>query len=195
MFRARRTEIAAPRPSRGPLAPAVYLAGSAALVFFLSFERVPSVIALLAAFVLGFAFTFRSLRRVAREFNLRSLAILFLLVGLVGLLGAFIEPVVLPYVAPVAAGSQPATASFFGVVSAAISNVPATQLVLSVSHPTSQAAPVLAVDAGLAGNIDPISSFANLLALLMLRRNNVPVKKAIALQLLIGLVSFVPAFF
>jgi Na+/H+ antiporter NhaD/arsenite permease-like protein len=78
-------------------------------------------------------------------------------------------------------------------VSSAISNVPATQLVLSTATVTSHAAPILAVDAGLAGNIDPISSFANLLALLMVRRSGLSVRKAIVLQLVIGLIAFLPA--
>jgi Na+/H+ antiporter NhaD/arsenite permease-like protein len=175
--------------------PALYLASSAALVFFLSFLRVPSVIALAAAFLMGFVFTFGSFRSVATEFDLRSLLILFALVGSVYLLGAVVAPFVLPYVAPVAQGVQPAAASFFGVGSALISNVPATQLVLSTASVNPHAAPILAVDAGLAGNIDPISSFANLLALLILKRNGLAVRKAIILQLMIGLVAFTPAFF
>jgi len=79
------------------------------------------------------------------------------------------------------------------VVSAAISNVPATQLVLSTATVTPQAAPILAVNAGLAGNIDPISSFANLLALMIAKRSGVLVRKPIVLQLVIGLVAFLPA--
>jgi len=58
---------------------------------------------------------------------------------------------------------------------------------------TPHAAPILAIDAGLAGNIDPISSFANLLALLMVKRGGVPIRKAILLQLVIGLVAYLPA--
>jgi len=145
------------------------------------------------AFALGFAFTFRYPRRVAKEFDLRSLLILCALVGAVALVATLIGPVLFPYVAPAASGSQPYTAGFFGLVSAAISNVPATQLVLSTAPVTPQAAPVLAVDAGLAGNIDPISSFANLLVLLIAMRSGVSVRKAVVLQLVIGLVAFLPA--
>jgi len=58
---------------------------------------------------------------------------------------------------------------------------------------TPHAAPILAVDAGLAGNIDPISSFANLLALLIVKRSGAPIRKAVILQLVIGLVAFLPA--
>jgi len=173
--------------------PAAYLAGSAAIVFSLNFVGVSNVAALGVAFFLGFAFTFRSLRKVAKEFDLRSLLILYVLVGLIAFIASLIEPVLLPYVAPAATGAQPYTAGFFGLVSSAISNVPATQLVLSTATLTPHAAPILAVDAGLAGNIDPISSFANLLALLMVRRSGLPVRSAIALQLVIGLVAFLPA--
>jgi Na+/H+ antiporter NhaD/arsenite permease-like protein len=173
--------------------PAAYLSGSALVVFSLNFFGVSSVVALGLAFVLGFAFTFRSLRTVAKEFDLRSLLTLYVLVGLVALLASFVEPTLLPYVAPAAAGVQPYTAGFFGLVSGAISNVPATQLVLSTATVTPHAAPILAVDAGLAGNIDPISSFANLLALLMVRKSGLPVGKAVVLQLVIGLVAFLPA--
>jgi Na+/H+ antiporter NhaD/arsenite permease-like protein len=174
--------------------PAIYLVGAAAIVFSLDFARVSSVVALGLAFSLGFAFTFRNLRGLAREFDVRSLFILCCLVGVMALLGAFVKPVVAPYAAPVAAAAQPYAAGFFGLVSAAISNVPATQLVLSTATVTPHAAPVLAVDAGLAGNIDPVSSFANLLALLMVSRSGISVKKTIALQLVIGLVAFLPAF-
>jgi Na+/H+ antiporter NhaD/arsenite permease-like protein len=174
--------------------PAAYLAGSALIVFSLNFLGVSSVVALGLAFVLGFAFTFRSLGKLAREFDLRSLLILFALVGVVAILAALIRPAILPYVSPAASGEQPYTAGFFGLVSAAISNVPATQLVLSTASVTPHAAPLLAVDAGLAGNIDPVSSFANLLALLMLNRSGLPVRRAILLQLAIGLVAFLPAF-
>jgi Na+/H+ antiporter NhaD/arsenite permease-like protein len=174
--------------------PALYLVGSAVIVFSLGFARVSSVMALGLAFSLGFVFTFRNLRGLAREFDARSLLILCCLVGVIALAGAFVKPIVAPYAAPVAAAAQPYTAAFFGLVSAAISNVPATQLVLSTATVTPHAAPVLAVDAGLAGNIDPVSSFANLLALLMVSRSGISVKKTIALQLIIGLATFLPAF-
>jgi Na+/H+ antiporter NhaD/arsenite permease-like protein len=78
-------------------------------------------------------------------------------------------------------------------LSAIISNVPATQLVLSTAHVGPHVAPILAIDAGLAGNIGPISSFANLLALLMVKRSGLPIARAVVLQLAIGLVVFLPA--
>lgn len=177
----------------GSWVPAAYLAGSTAIVFFMNYLGVSNVIALGLAFALGFAFTFKHPRRLAREFDLRSLLILWALVGAVALLAASIGPEILPYVAPAANGGQPYTAGFFALVSAAISNVPATQLVLSTTTVTPHAAPILGVDAGLAGNLDPIASFANLLALLMVRRSGLSVRRTIALQLVIGIVAFLPA--
>lgn len=194
-FRAKTADRGRATPRVGSWLPAAYLAVSAAIVFVLNFVGVSSVISLALAFALGFAFTFRSPRRLVKEFDLKSLLILYVLVGSVILAAALIEPVLLPYVAPAATGDQPYTAAFFGVVSAAISNVPATQLVLSAATVTPHAAPILAVSAGLAGNIDPISSFANLLALLMVRRSGLPIRRAVALQVVTGLVAFLPAFF
>jgi Na+/H+ antiporter NhaD/arsenite permease-like protein len=55
-------------------------------------------------------------------------------------------------------------------------------------------APKLAVEAGLAGNIDPIGSLANLLALNIMRQDGLPLRRTIMLQLLIGTISFLPAF-
>jgi Na+/H+ antiporter NhaD/arsenite permease-like protein len=176
-----------------PWSAGAYLAGTVAIVFALSFLRVSSLAALGAAFAFGFAFTFRTPGRLAREYDLRSLLMLCVLVGAVAVAAALLGPLLVPDVAPVAAGTQPYTAGFFAVVSAAISNVPATQLVLSTTAVTPHAAPVLAVDAGLAGNIDPVSSFANLLALTMVKRSGLPVRRAMVLQLAVGLVVFLPA--
>lgn len=173
--------------------PAFYLGGSAAVIFVLDFFRVSSVISLGIAFALGFAFTFRHPRRVVEELDLRSLLILLVLVGAIAALGTLVRPEVAPFVSPAAGGGQPYTSEFFGLVSAVISNVPATQLVLSTSSVTPHAAPILAVDAGLAGNITPVSSFANLLALTMLRRSGLPIGRAVALQLLVGVIAFLPA--
>jgi Na+/H+ antiporter NhaD/arsenite permease-like protein len=192
-FRAKVPNQSGETPRIRSWVPAAYLAGSTAIVFFMNYVGVSSVIALGLAFALGFAFTFKQPRRLAGEFDLRSLLILWALVGAVALLAASIGPEILPYVAPAADGGQPYTAGFFALVSAAISNVPATQLVLSTTTVTPHAAPILAVDAGLAGNLDPISSFANLLALLMVRRSGLSVRKTMALQLVIGIVAFLPA--
>jgi Na+/H+ antiporter NhaD/arsenite permease-like protein len=195
LFRSRATveKRSGANPRIGSWVPGAYLAGVAAIVFFMNYIGVSNVVALGLAFALGFAFTFNHLRRLAGEFDLRSLLILWALVGGVALLAAFIGPVILPYVAPAATGEQPYTAGFFGLVSAVISNVPATQLVLSTTTVAPHATPILAVDAGLAGNIDPISSFANLLALVMARRSGLSVQKTMALQLAIGIVAFLPA--
>jgi Na+/H+ antiporter NhaD/arsenite permease-like protein len=190
-FRAKAVQ-SGPRSAVGWI-PAAYLVGSVVIVFSLDFLGISGVVALGLAFALGFAFTFRHPGKVAKEFDGKSLLILYALVGLVALVASVVEPMILPYVAPVASGAQPYTAAFFGAVSALISNVPATQLVLSTAHVTPIVAPTLAVDAGLAGNIDPISSFANLLALLMVKRNGLPIRKAIILQLVVGLVVFLPA--
>jgi len=176
-----------------PWRPAGYLAGAAAIVFVLNVAGVSSVVSLGLAFLLGFAFTFRSLRELAGEFDVRSLLTLCVLVGAVAVVAALIEPGIRASVAPAASGARPYASEFFALVSAVISNVPATQLVLSTTTVTPHAAPILAVDAGLAGNIDPISSFANLLALMMVRRSGLPVWKAVALQLAIGVVAFLPA--
>jgi Na+/H+ antiporter NhaD/arsenite permease-like protein len=192
-FRAKVANRSGAIPRIGSWVPGAYLAGAAAIVFFMNYVGISNVIALGLAFALGFAFTFKHLRSLVGEFDLRSLLILWALVGAVALLAVFIGPAILPYVAPAATGEQPYTAGFFGLVSAAISNVPATQLVLSTTTVTPHAAPILAVDSGLAGNIDPISSFANLLALLMVRRSGLSVRKAITLQLVIGIVAFLPA--
>ncbi len=177
----------------GSWSAAAYLAGTVAIVFVLNFFGVSSVVALGTAFAFGFAFTFRTPRRLAREYDLRSLITLCVVVGAVAVVAALVEPLLVPYVAPVAEGTQPYTAGFFGLVSASISNVPATQLVLSTTTVTPHAVPILAVDAGLAGNIDPISSFANLLALTMVKRSGLPIRRTIILQLAIGLVVFLPA--
>jgi Na+/H+ antiporter NhaD/arsenite permease-like protein len=192
-FRGRVAKQAGSSAMIGSWRPAAYLTGSAAMVFSAGLLGVQNVVALGLAFALGFAFNFRAVRRVAREFDLRSLLTLYLLVGVVALVAALIQPALVPFVAPAASGAQPYTAAFFAVVSAVISNVPATQVVLSTANVAPLAAPILAVDAGLAGNIDPISSFANLLALLIVKRSGVPVQKAIALQLIVGLIALFPA--
>jgi Na+/H+ antiporter NhaD/arsenite permease-like protein len=177
----------------GSWRPAFYLALVTVVVFGLSLVGISSPVALGIGFGLGFLFNLRSVRKVAREFDARSLAVLFVLVGSTGAAGYLLQPLLHPYVSPVASGAQPYSAIFMGLVSNAISNVPATQLVLSTSPVSSSAAPLLAVDAGLAGNIDPIASFANLLGLLIATRSGVSVRRAIIMQLAIGLIAFPPA--
>ena len=87
-------------------------------MFVLNFFGVSSVVALGTAFAFGFAFTFGTPRRLAREYDLRSLITLCVVVGAVAVVAALVEPLLVPYVAPVAEGTQPYTAGFFGLVSA-----------------------------------------------------------------------------
>ncbi len=175
-------------------APAVYLVLVSATVFSLDIAGIPSVLGLAAAFFLGFAFTYRSLEAVYKEFDLRSLATLFVLVGSVAVAGVVVQPYVGDYAARAASGEQPFSALFVGILSNAISNVPATQLILGTTTVSAHEAPRIAVEAGLAGNILPLGSFANILALTLARRGGVSVKKAILLQAVVGLVSYIPAF-
>jgi Na+/H+ antiporter NhaD/arsenite permease-like protein len=177
----------------GPNTPGVYLVLVIAVIIVSDVSGVGAYIALGVSFVLGSLFTFRSLRQVLRDFDYRSLLILYAFVTSITIASIFIGPALGRYVAPVAAGVQPYSALFMGGVSSIISNVPATQLVLSVTAVSPQVAPKIAVEAGLAGNIDPVASFANILALLMVRRAGLPIRRAILLQFLVGIVSFVPA--
>ena len=174
--------------------PGIYLASVAVAAIVLDLLGLPPFVSLGAGFVLGFPFTFRSLRELAGDFDAKSLLTLYVFIGGVTLLSMLVSPVIAQYVQPVANGTQPYSALFVGSVSNAISNVPATQLILNTVHISAVVAPKIAVEAGLAGNIDPIGSFANLLALQMARRAGVSVRRTVLLQLAVGLVSFVPAF-
>ena len=184
----------APPVGKGGLLPAAYLLMVVSVVFSSDFLGVSSVAALGASFFLGLLLNIRSLRTFPKEFDLRSLLILYFLVTGVAVLAALAGPSVGAYAAEAASGVQPFSALFVGAVSNIISNVPATQLLLSAAHISPSMAPRIAVEAGLAGNIDPIGSFANLLALMLVRRAGLPVGRAIALQLAVGLLSFLPAF-
>ncbi|MDA4113880.1 MAG: SLC13 family permease [Thaumarchaeota archaeon] len=177
----------------GPIAPGIYLVLVIAVIIVSDVSGVGAYIALGVSFALGSLFTFRSLPRVLHDFDYRSLLILYAFVTSITIASIFIGPALGRYVAPVAAGVQPYSALFMGGVSSIISNVPATQLVLSVTSVSPQVAPKIAVEAGLAGNIDPVASFANILALLMVRRAGLPIRRAILLQFFVGIVSFLPA--
>lgn len=181
--------------SVGSIAPAVYLVLVAAAIFLSDLAGIPSSVSLGAGFVIGFLFTFRSPREVGKGFDLRSLLTLYLFVGSVAVASFVLKPELVPYVEPVASGVQPYSAAFLGVVSNVISNVPATQLVLGVSRVTPVVASETAVSAGFAGNISPVGSFANILALQIARRAGVPLRKTLALQLVVGILAFLPAFF
>ena len=174
-------------------APALYLAAVVAVPVSADFAGVQPYVALGVAFALGFPFTFRKLWGVFREFDLRALAVLYVFITAVSLASMVLSPSLASAVDPVAQGVQPYTGVFMAGVSNLISNVPATQLVLNTAQVGASAAPKLAVAAGLAGNLGPIASFANLLALQIAGRNGVPVKRTLALQLPVGLVSFLPA--
>jgi len=184
-------EFATPVLARLPL---IYLAIAGLTVFLLDTLGVSSVLPLGIAFALGFPFTYGSPRRLLKEFDYRSLLILYFLIGSIAIVVALIQPVLVPYVRPAVAGNQPYSALFVGMTSSLISNVPATQLILRTVAVSRQAAPMLAVEAGLAGNITPVASFANILALLMVKQGGLPIKRAILLQLAVGLVSFIPSF-
>ncbi len=145
------------------------------------------------AFGFGFLFTSRSLTQVAREFDFRALAVLCLFVSAVTLLTVVLLPLLAPLAAPVARGDQPYSGLFFGVASNLIGNVPSTQLVIATSHVSTTVAPKIAVDAGLSGNLGPVASFANLLAIQIAAGAGVSVRRIVALQLGIGLISFLPA--
>jgi Na+/H+ antiporter NhaD/arsenite permease-like protein len=173
--------------------PLIYLVAVALTLFILNTLGLAGVLTLGVAFVLGFPFTFRSLGRLVKEFDYRSLLILCLLIGAIAFLAALVQPVLVQFVSPVVAGNQPYSALFVGLTSNLISNVPTTQLILGTVAIPQRAAPMLAVETGLAGNISPIASFANILALLMVRRGGLPIRKAILLQVGVGLVSFLPA--
>ena len=184
-------EFSAPLLPRLPLG---YLLAVGVIVFSLDTLGVPGVVTLGAAFFLGVPFTLRSPRRLMMEFDFRSLLILYVLIGSVALVAALLQPVLIPFVGPAVARNQPYSALFVGLTSSLISNVPATQLILGTVAVPRTAAPMLAVEAGLAGNITPIASFANLLALLIVRRAGLPVRRAILLQIVVGIISFLPAF-
>jgi len=183
-------EFVAPILPRPPL---IYLVAVGLTVFILPAPGLAGVLTLGVAFVLGFPFTFRSPSRLVKEFDYRGLLILCWLIGAIALLAGLVQPVLVQFVRPAVAGNQPYSALFVGLTSNLISNVPTTQLILATVAIPQRAAPMLAVEAGLAGNITPIASFANILALLMVKRGGLPIRKAILLQVGVGLVSFLPA--
>jgi Na+/H+ antiporter NhaD/arsenite permease-like protein len=182
-----------PPSSVGSPAPALYLAYVTAVVLASSLSSTPTYVPLGVAFAGGFAFTRRDLRSLRREFDVRSLLTLYAFVAGTTVAAYFLTPYILPYVAPAARGDQPYSGVFFALVSNVISNVPATQLLINTAGVSAAAAPRLAVEAGLAGNLGPIASFANLLALQMASRAGVPIRRIIVLQVAVGVVAFVPA--
>lgn len=175
------------------LRPALYVGIVAAAAVLSDLARMPPYVSLGAGFALGFFFTFRSPGQVAKSFDVRSLLTLYIFIGSVAVVSVFVTPYLVQYVGPVGTGAQPYSGLFVGLVSNVISNVPATQLILGTVHISSAVAPKVAVEAGFAGNILPVGSFANLLALQIARRAGLPIRRTILLQLVVGLAAFVPA--
>ena len=79
------------------------------------------------------------------------------------------------------------------IVSNFIRNFPPTQLLIGPAWVLASAAPGIAADVGLAGNLGPFASFANILALQMAANPRVSVKRIVLPQFAIGLVALVPA--
>lgn len=177
----------------GPLTPALYLGLVTLAVLASDLVSIPTYAPLGAGFVAGFAFNSRNLPAVRKEFDSRSLMILWVFVASITIASYLLLPYLSPYVGPAARGVQPYSGAFLGVVSNFISNVPATQLLISTSGVTPSVAPKIAVEAGLAGNLGPIASFANLLALRMASGSGVSVRKIVGLQFVVGVLSFIPA--
>ena len=182
-------------PAPFPWRPGAYLllVAFAAILSDLAASR--PYVPLGVAFLAGFLFTYRTPRKVYAGFDLRALLVLCLFVSAVTLFAVVLSTSLVPFAAPVAAGAQPYSGLFFAAVSEVMSNVPATQLVINTVGVGAGVASKLAVAAGLAGNLGPIASFANLLALQICRGEGVPLRKILLLQLAVGAVSFIPALF
>jgi Na+/H+ antiporter NhaD/arsenite permease-like protein len=181
--------------SIGSWRPAAYLALVTLAVLASDPLPIPRYVPLAVAFLGGFAFNFRALGSVRREFDLRSLLLIWVFVAAVTGASYFLLPYVSPYVLPAARGDQPYSGAFLAVVSNLINNVSATQLLINTGAVHAQVAPRIAAEAGLAGNLGPIASFANLLALQMAAREGVSVKRTLLLQVAVGAVAFIPALF
>ena len=185
-----------PRDSPSPVghfAPAVYLVYVAAVVLFADLYGLPSYVPLAVGFLGGFVVTGRDLGALRKEFDGRSLLVLYAFISSVAFATYFLSGYIAPYVAPAAQGEQPYSGAFVGILSNLISNVPVTQLLVNTTGVSAHAVPKIAVETGLAGNLGPIASFANLIALQMAAREGLSVKKAIGLQVLVGIVAYIPA--
>ena len=185
-----------PRDPGGPvgsLVPAYYLALVTLVVLAADAFGVASYVPLGVGVAAGFAFNRRSLVRVGIEYDARALLTLCVFVASVTVVSYFLLPDLVPYVLPAARGDQPYSGLFLGVVSNFISNVPATQLLIKTAGVSAALAPKIAAIAGLAGNLGPVASFANLLALQMAARSGVSVKRIMGLQFAVGVLAFLPA--
>ncbi len=179
--------------SVGSSLPAIYLALVTVTIITSDLFDIDPYVSLGVGFLIGFLFTFRSLRQIVKEFDYRSLLTLYLFVGSVTAVSFIVMPALTPYVLPAAKGVQPYSGLFMGITSNIISNVPATQMVLNSASVSAQVASKIAIEAGFAGNLTPIGSFANILALQMAKRAGFPIRKTVALQFLVGIVCFLPA--
>ena len=179
--------------SLGPLTPAWYLAYVTAVILLSDLVALPAYASLAVCFLGGFAFNRGRAAAVVPEFDLRSLLILYVFVGATSVAAYLLAPWISAYVLPAAQGQQPYSGLFVGLVSNAFSNVPATQLLIKVSGVLPAHVPKIAVEAGLAGNLGPVASFANLLALQMASKSGISIRKLVVLQAAVGVVSFIPA--
>lgn len=177
----------------GSLKPALYLLFVTLVVLFFDAFGLPTYLPLGAGFLLGFAFTRSQLQSVKKEYDYRSLGILYIFITSITIAAYLLSSSIAPYVAPAAQGQQPYSGLFMGLVSNVISNVPSTQLLINVTGVSAHVAPKIAAEAGFAGNLSPIGSFANILALQMASRSGVSIKKTIGLQAVVGILAFIPA--
>lgn len=175
-------------------APAVYLVYVAAVVFGLSLVGIKDYVSLAIAFAGGFIVNFRRVRDVAFKVDVKGLAIIYFLIASVSLVALAIKPELARLMAPVSTNTQPLAGSVMLAASNLVSNVPATQLALSSVAITQRLAPMVAVEAGLAGNVTPIGSLANILALLIARQHGLRVRRVILVQLAVGLIAYLPVF-
>ncbi|MGH7668009.1 MAG: SLC13 family permease [Gemmatimonadaceae bacterium] len=189
------TSRRAKRPEeRGPITPVLYLCAVAAIILLGGLFDLPNWASLFIAFAVALPATYRILPEMAREFDVKSLVALYAFVSVVAVIAYFAAGRLGDAARAAASGTQPYSALFIGGLSALIGNVPATQLVVSLSSVSHDAASRLEVQAGLAGNLGPVASFANILALTMLRRAGLPLKRTVLLQVAVGVVAFLPAF-
>ncbi|MEM3670146.1 MAG: SLC13 family permease [Thermoprotei archaeon] len=180
--------------SDGIIVPAIYLMVLSATIFLLSVLGVENTVSIGIAFVIGFLLNIRHIGGFLREFDVRSLALIYCLIVATTTASFFLGSHIERYTELIADGIQPSSAILMALISNVISNVPATQLVLSSTHVAASGAPLVAVEAGLAGNLTPVGSLANILALTISRSYGLKLKKIVVVQALIGLVSYIPVF-
>ncbi len=183
-----------PEKERGSITPILYLCVVAVAVLLGDLFDLPNWASLLIAFGAAFPATYRHLPKLAREFDVTSLLVLYAFVTGATVIARLAAGALAGGASAAASDVQPYSAFFVGGLSALISNVPATQLIVSLSPVSHAAASRLAVEAGLAGNLDPVASLANVLALTMVRKAGLPLRRTILLQVAVGIVAFLPVF-